>query len=241
MARASVVANRVAMGNAGTGFAFRSVLVMEVLSSQNICNVKDVQTGEMLQVGINKRGTDSWPQVGDQWVLNRSTAGHWLLAIKVTATTPPVVTANLDTEPDLGALLTTLAGIGLVNNEAAHQGFGWNLPGAFGSSLGSGWTTGPSSGPSLPLHFRLTRNHLQIVGTIHSTTATPAAIPFTLGPGYIPGSFHRSTASSYASSTTTARLLEISPSGVITVYPSVTATSTDLQFNIWAPMEVISP
>lgn len=241
MARASVVANQVAAGSAGVGFAFKYVQVTEVIPAQNICNTKELSTGEVFQVGLNKRGTDSWPQQGDQWILNRSMAGHWMLAIKVTATSAPVATANLDLSPDLGALITTLAGIGLVQDQTAHQGFGWNLPGAYGSALGSGWATGPSSGPSLPLHFRTTRGHLQVVGTIHSTTATPAAIPFTLGTGYIPGSFHRSTASSYASSTTTARLLEISPSGVITVYPSVTAASTDLQFNIWAPMEVISP
>lgn len=239
--RQSVVANRVAAGSAAIGFAFKYVQVTEVIPSLNICNTKELSTGEVFQVGLNKRGTDSWPQQGDQWILNRATAGHWMLAIKVTATSAPVVTTNTDLNPDLGALLAVLGGIGLVQDQAASQGFGWSLPGAHGNTLGTGWANGPTSGVSTPLHLRLIRGHLQVVGTIHSTSATPAAIPLTLGSGFTPGSFHRSTASSYASATTTARLLEISTSGSVTVYPSVTAASTDLQFNIWAPMEVITP
>lgn len=242
MARASVVANRVAMGNAGTGFAFRSVLVMEVLSSQNICNVKDVQTGEMLQVGINKRGTDSWPQVGDQWVLNRSTAGHWLLAIKVTATTPPVVTANTDLEPDLGALLATLGGIGLVDNQAASQGFGWQVPGvALGSAMGSGWVVGPNGGGIQAARFRLHRNHLEVVGAVHCTTSSPSTTVMTLGTGFHPAGEHRvGCVTNTGGTTITARYLDIT-AGVVTITPAVTAATTDLYLSLWLPMEAITP
>lgn len=240
--RQSVVGNRVATGSAGVGFAFRLVAVDEVLPSLNICNAHDVKTGEIVQVGLNKRGRDAWPQVGDQWVLNRSQAGHWMLAIKITDTQPPVATANLDTEPDLGALVTTLGALGLVTDQTAHQGFGWQVPGvATGSSIGTGWALGPVTGSIQPCRFRLHRNHLEVVGALHTTTSSPSATVLTLGTGFAPGSEHRMGVVTNVGGTITARMLDVGTSGSITVTPALTAASTDIYLSVWVPMEAITP
>lgn len=242
MSRASVVGNRIATGSAGVGFAFRLVTVTEVVPAQNTCTVTDVTNGDTIQVGLNKRGRDAWPQVGDRWVIDRASAGHWMLAIKVTDTQPPVATANLDTEPDLGALVKTLAALGLVADQTAHQGFGWQVPGvATGSSIGTGWALGPTAGSSLACRFRLHRNHLEVLGTMHSTSSSPSSVPLVLPHAFSPGSEQRSTSSSWVSSTASVRLLEVDTAGNVAVYPPVTTTSTDLHFNIWAPMEAITP
>lgn len=113
----SVMAKRQGSGSSGTGFAFVLVEIMEVHADKNICLARDVDlNSSYYQLGLNKRGETAWPQVGDQWVIDRS-LGHWALSAKVTDTEAPEFTGNFSTmDADLLRLLTILKGLGLVRD-----------------------------------------------------------------------------------------------------------------------------
>ncbi len=113
----SVLAKRQGSGSSGVGFAFKLVDVKELSPDKNICYVSDVQTGESIQVGLNKRGTDSWPRTGDRWLIDRST-GVWMLQCKITSPTAPVITGSAaEMEPGLLQLVSTLEGLGLLQDQ----------------------------------------------------------------------------------------------------------------------------
>lgn len=238
--RASVMGNTVAGGTSSVGFAFRSVVVQEVLPDQNICNTMDVQTSEKIQVGLNKRGTDSWPQVGDQWVLNKSTAGHWMLAIKITATAPPTVTGNLDTlDTDTVGLMNTLEELGLVQLSLARTGFGWQNP---TSLLGTGWAIGPNSGSVQPLRYRITAQKVELTGAVHTTSTTPATTLFVLPAvptSYRPATTQRADCVSNAAGTASARFVEITSGGAVSVQNVLTTTATDVYFAVSVPRTLL--
>jgi hypothetical protein len=113
--RQSVMANAVTTGSSGVGFALRLVVIKEVLADRNICLVSDFYTNEGFQPGLNKRGDSSvWPQVGEQWLIDRS-MGHWALKCKVTDTRPPAF--NSDTpvrSTDMQQLVNILVGHGII-------------------------------------------------------------------------------------------------------------------------------
>jgi lysophospholipase L1-like esterase len=239
--RASVMGNTVAGGSSSIGFAFRSVVVEEVLPGKNICNTMDVQTGEKVQVGLNKRGTDSWPQTGDRWILNKSMAGHWILAIKITPTQPPVASGNLDTiDPDLESLLLVLEGLGLVQVALGHNGLGWQNP---TSLLNTGWAIGPASGIAQPLRFRITTQKLELVGAVHTTSSSPNANLMTLpGPtpvSYWPATPQRVGCVANTSGTPSARWVEISTAGVVTIQNALAASSVDVYLDVSVPRTLL--
>jgi uncharacterized membrane protein len=112
----SVMAKRQGIGSSGTGFSFVLATIKEVHPDTNICLAQDLQTGDQYQVGLNKRGDVVWPQVGDQWILDRS-MGHWALRTKVTETQAPVYTGYYNTmDADLLRLVLILKGLGLVQD-----------------------------------------------------------------------------------------------------------------------------
>jgi hypothetical protein len=117
----SVLAKQQGTGSSGVGFAFALVDVKEVHPDTNICLVSDVQSGAFTQVGLDKRGTDSWPQVGDRWLIDRST-GVWMLQCKITATSPPAVTGSRNAVPPaLQQVLGVLDGLGLIDDQTTAQ------------------------------------------------------------------------------------------------------------------------
>jgi len=238
--RASVMGKTVAGGTSSVGFGFRSVVVQEVLPDLNVCNTMDVQTSEKIQVGLNKRGTDSWPQVGDQWVLNKSTAGHWMLAIKVTDTQPPTVTGNLDTlDADTVGLVNTLGDLGLIQPSLAHNGFGWQDP---TSLLGTGWAIGAASGSVQPLRYRITAQKLELAGALHTTSTTPATTVFTLPAvptNYRPATTQRADCVSNASGTASARFVEVTSTGLVSVQNVLTTSGTDVYFAVSVPRTLL--
>lgn len=116
MVRASVMGQTMGSGSSGVGFGFRSVEIREILTAENICLASDVQTSEDFQLGLNKRGSLVWPQVGDRWLIDRS-LGHWALRCKITETSAPAVTGSrAGMDRDLLGLLGLLAGLGLVQD-----------------------------------------------------------------------------------------------------------------------------
>lgn len=238
--RASVMGNAVATGTSSVGFAFRSVLIQEVLPDKNICNTMDVQTTERVQVGLNKRGTDSWPQKGEQWVLNKSQAGHWMLAIKVTDTQPPTVTGNLDTlDADTVGLMNTLEELGLVQLSLAHGGFGWQNPTAL---LGTGWAMGPGSGTVQPLRYRITVQKVELIGAVHTTSTTPATNVLVLPSApvsYRPATTQRVPGVSNAAGTAAARFVEVNSNGAVSVQNVLTTSGTDVYFDVSVPRTLL--
>jgi hypothetical protein len=112
----SVMAKRQGIGSSGTGFSFVIAVIKEVLPDKNICLAQDQHTGDQYQVGLNKRGETAWPQVGDQWVLDRS-LGHWALRTKITDTQAPKITGtSAGMDADLLQLVGVLSSLGLVQN-----------------------------------------------------------------------------------------------------------------------------
>lgn len=112
----SVMAKRQGIGSSGTGFAFVLAEIKELRPEQNICLAKDLQTGDMYDVGLNKRGETAWPQLGDKWLLDRS-MGHWMLQSKVTEEEAPAFTGVFSTmDPDVFRLASLLKGLGLITD-----------------------------------------------------------------------------------------------------------------------------
>lgn len=110
------MAKRQGNGSSGTGFGFVLAEIKELLPEKNICVARDLQTGDEYQVGLNKRGETAWPQVGDQWVLDRS-MGHWLLQCKVTEESAPAFTGFFNTmDADVLRLAMVLKGLGLIRD-----------------------------------------------------------------------------------------------------------------------------
>jgi hypothetical protein len=139
----SVLAKRQGSGSSAVGFAFTLVDVSEVHPDTNICLVSDVQTGAFTQVGLDKRDSIAWPQVGDRWIIDRS-LGHWALRCKVTATAPPVITGSRNS---IGAsaqmLLDALEELGLVNDQTTPA----TLPVGVWQVVGSGAPVAPFTAP----------------------------------------------------------------------------------------------
>jgi uncharacterized membrane protein len=113
----SVLAKRQGTGSSGTGFAFVLVDIKEVHPDTNICLARDVDNNaSYYQLGLNKRGETAWPQVGEQWIIDRS-MGHWMLQCKVTDTQAPVFTGNFSAmDADLLRLVTIFQGMGLIQD-----------------------------------------------------------------------------------------------------------------------------
>lgn len=110
------MAKRQANGSSGTGFSFAVAEVKEVLPEKGIALVMDLNTGNMQDVGLNKRGETAWPQVGDRWLIDRS-MGHWALQTKITASAPPEFTGFFNTmDPDTLRLALLLKNLGLLTD-----------------------------------------------------------------------------------------------------------------------------
>lgn len=200
----SVMAKRQGSGSSGVGFAFTLVDVKDLNPDQNICLVQDVQTGDQYQVGLNKRGTDSWPQVGDRWLIDRST-GVWMLQCKITDVVPPAVTGS----PAFASLLDILEGLGLLRDQTASQA----VPvGAWAPAVyTSPWADFSSSyqGARYMLDYS---GFVVIEGAVKTTaTITGTSSLFTLPPGYRP----LKTVPFGQISGTAAREMEITSAGVV--------------------------
>lgn len=186
--RQSVMANAVSTGSAGVGFALRTVVIQEVLPDKNSCRSADIQTNEMFELGLNKRGDSAvWPQVGEGWLIDRS-MGHWALRCKLTPTAPPTVTgARVSMDQNLGALITLLAQQGMVGDltTAATVPTGWQTP----SSWVNGWVTGHAVTPVQNAPFRFQRrpgNRVEFNGWMHGGTSSNYTQMFTVPTGFIP-------------------------------------------------------
>jgi len=133
----SVMAQRQGTGSSGVGFAFMIGVVKDLNPAQNICLVQNLQTGDTQQVALDVRSSTNWPQVGEQWLLDRS-LGVWSLRTKVTDRSAPSVTGSRYLmDPDVAALVDVLAGLGLIADTTTGTAadLTWQTP-----TLASGWT-----------------------------------------------------------------------------------------------------
>lgn len=206
----SVLAKMQGQGSSGVGFAFALVDVKELHPDRNICLVSDVQTGAFTQVGLDKRGTDSWPQVGDRWLIDRST-GVWMLQCKVTVTSAPVLSGSRNSvSPPLVALLGVLEGLGLIDDQTTAQ----TVPVGVWAPVvyTSPWAdfSGAYQGARYMLDYS---GFVVIEGAVKTTTtiATGTSPVFTLPPGYLP----LKTQPFSQISGTTIRQMEITNAGVV--------------------------
>ena len=114
----------------------------------------------------------------------------------------------------------------------------WQTVANGGISLGSGWASNTVAGGAQDLQYRLdAEDNLVITGTLHTTSATPAATIFTLPAAYRPAVLQRDTCTSRAAGTTSPNDLSISSStGAVSLLSNLTASSTDLYINTVVPM-----
>lgn len=181
--RQSVMANSVTTGSSGVGFALRLVVIQEVLSDQNICRVSDFYTNEGFDPGLNKRGDSAvWPQVGEQWLMDRS-MGHWALKCKVTGTRPPAVSGSTaNPEALLYGLVDTLTAQGMVLDQTVAPAiplYQWNAV----APLTNGWVAGRAGGTGVypAIRYRLLPgNRVELNGWLGGGTTTNFTSMFTL-------------------------------------------------------------
>lgn len=108
-----------------------------------------------------------------------------------------------------------------------------------GIVLGAGWASNTVTGGAQDLEYRLdVEDNLVITGTLHTTSATPAATIFTLAAPYVPKTLQRDVqCSSRVPGTTTPNILSISAStGNVSLLTNLAASSTDLYINAVVPL-----
>lgn len=221
----SVMSQRQGTGSSGVGFAFTLVDVKELHPDKNICLVSDVQTGAFTQVGLDKRDSIAWPQVGDRWLIDRS-LGHWALRCKVTATSPPTLTGSRNRVPvSLQQLTGVLEGLGLIDDQTTAQ----TVPvGVWQAALyTSPWADFSSAYQGV--RYMLDYSGFVVIEGAGKTTTTISAGTspvFTLPPTYWP----LKTQPFSQISGTTVRQMEITNAGVVQFMgmPNATVTSATL-------------
>jgi hypothetical protein len=221
----SVLAKQQGSGSSGIGFAFKLVDIKELHPDANICLVADVQTAESIQVGLDKRDSVAWPQVGDRWIIDRS-LGHWALRCRITATSAPVFTGSRNAIPSaFVTLLGVLEGLGLIDDQTTSQTVpvGVWAPAVYTSP----WAD--FSGAYQSARYLLDYGGFVVIeGAVKTTTTIAAGTSpvFTLPPGYRP----LKTQPFSQISGTTAHSMEITSAGVVqfTAMPNATVTSATI-------------
>lgn len=104
-------------------------------------------------------------------------------------------------------------------------------------TLGTGWAIGPAGGTVQNLFYTKNGfNYLNLYGAIHTTSTTPSANIFTLPSGYIPVNEQRGGVTTYNGTTITQYGIRVQTSGVVTIFPTPTATNVDLYFGMDVPL-----
>lgn len=104
-------------------------------------------------------------------------------------------------------------------------------------SFGTGWAIGPAAGTVQNLYYRQGgEDNVKIEGAIHSTSTTPATTLFNIPTGYIPAAEKRGGVLAYDGTNTTVHGIRVTTTGAIIIFPAVTATNTDLYFEMDYPL-----
>lgn len=111
----------------------------------------------------------------------------------------------------------------------------WHAP-----TLGTGWATGSSAAGFQPVRYRLTcENLVEIIGLIHSTSATPASTIWTMPTGYFNATSAQRlgvTVNNNAGSAL-AGFLSISTAGVVSLtLPAISAVNEDVMISVRYPL-----
>jgi hypothetical protein len=105
------------------------------------------------------------------------------------------------------------------------------------SGLGSGWAIGPSGGTVQNAQYRIdAQDNLELVGLVHTTSTTPATNIFTLPAGFRPQIEQRVGCITNRAGTITPVQIAITTAGVVSIGPTPTLSSTDLEFKVTVPM-----
>jgi hypothetical protein len=109
----------------------------------------------------------------------------------------------------------------------------WQTP----ASLGTGWAAGPASGPVQAVQYRVADlDRLEIVGAVHTTTATPTATVFTLPTGFTPRASQRVPTVINSSGTAAAAYVEVQAGGAVVVTPIPTGSGQDVYLALQVPL-----
>jgi hypothetical protein len=108
----------------------------------------------------------------------------------------------------------------------------WHTP-----SYGTNWASGATSGTVQGLQYRLDgQDNLIIVGTMRTTTSSPASVAFVLPVGFRPLVYQRCPAVKNVVGVYSAVSFEVSSNGNVLVSPLPTATSSDINVHVCVPM-----
>jgi hypothetical protein len=107
--------------------------------------------------------------------------------------------------------------------------------------VGSGWSVGPAGGSFLGVRYRAdSEDNLIIVGTMHTTSATPAATLFTLDANHRPQTNQREPIVSANGTAVTALYVEIDTTGVVKLSTTPAAANVDVHFRVQAPLGTLT-
>ena len=124
----------------------------------------------------------------------------------------------------------------------------WQTVANGGLSLGTGWANGGVAGGTQTVQYRRDAlDNLVIVGTIHSTSATPSSTLFSVkgqtvvgsvvtDVGWRPQTQQTGAIALRVSPTNTMDIVAITPAGVVALETAVAATNTDVNFLVTVPL-----
>lgn len=109
---------------------------------------------------------------------------------------------------------------------------GWNVP-----ALGAGWASGPNSGNTQALQWRVdVEDNLILQGAIHTTSATPAGTIFTLPAGIANTTrAHRTGVIQNTGTVISTLMCTVNTTGIVTVTPNPGTTAFEVYFQVCAP------
>jgi hypothetical protein len=149
------------------------------------------------------------------------------------ATAPHLIVSDLFST---GACDIWLAGT-VIATDAANTRLVWQTVANAGVVLGTGWADGGVAGTSQKIQYRKDCfDNLVIVGTVHSTSATPAATIFTTAAGYRPKVQQLGVVNTRVSPTNTVDCCAVTTAGVIALQSAVAVANTDVSFMVTVPL-----
>lgn len=108
----------------------------------------------------------------------------------------------------------------------------WQTP-----TLTSGYTNGDQGGSSHGIQYRIdAEDNVVIIGACHANTASPGATLFTLGAGFRPAAQWRISTNTNHGGTYASASVIVAASGVVTIDPAPTLSTTDVYLDLRLPL-----
>jgi hypothetical protein len=146
-------------------------------------------------------------------------------------------TGQLQTDGKLGVTGVLKEGTWVVKETAGADEV-WQTVLQGGLVLGTGWATDSATPGADLLKYRIDAfDNLVITGVCHSTSATPAATLFTVSGNWKPKALQRDDVMVFAGGVQSTNRVNISSStGNVTLTTAITASNTDIYFDVCKPL-----